>query len=199
MFEEGRQAKVPVIIGTTSDDLGFFHARTIAELFAPFGAHAAQARAAFDPGSNGSVAQVGWRIRGVRDMLEPARFVGRRMAASGQPAWEYRFSYIQTAMRKKLHGAPHFSEVPFVFQSLRQVTGSEFSKDISAADKAMARTIHAYWVNFARTGNPNGPGLPHWPAIRADGNELMNFTMQGAKAETDPRKKQLDLVEPLQK
>ncbi|HEX5353350.1 MAG TPA: carboxylesterase family protein [Rhodanobacteraceae bacterium] len=199
VFKEGGQVKVPVIIGTTSDDLGFFDARTIAELFAPFAAHAAQARAAFDPDNSRSVQQVGWRIAGVRDMLEPARFVARRVAAEGQPAWEYRFSYVQTTMRKTLHGAPHFSEVPFVFESLRQVTGSEFSKDVSDGDRAMARTINAYWVNFARTGNPNGPGLPQWPAMTPGGDQLMNFTMQGPRAEIDPVKKQLDLVEPLQR
>lgn len=199
VFKEGRQARVPVIIGTTSDDLGFLHAGTMAQLFAPFGAHAAQARAAFDPDDSRNVEQVGWRIGGVRDMLEPARFVARRVAASGRPAWEYRFSYVQTAMRKQLHGAPHFSEVPYVFESLQQVTGTEFSKAISGTDMTMARTMNAYWVNFARTGNPNGPGLPHWPAITPDGDQLMNFTVRGARAETDPVKAQLDLVEPSQK
>ena len=199
VFKEGRQARVPVIIGTTSDDLGFFNAKTIAELFAPFGAQAAQARAAFDPEDSQNLQQVGWRIGGVRDMLEPARFVARSVAASGQPAWEYRFSYVQTGMRKKLHGAPHFSEVPYVFESLGQVAGTEFSKNVSDADMAMSRTLNACWVNFAKTGNPDGPGLPHWPAITPDGDQLMNFTIHGPKAETDPVKQQLDLVEPLQK
>lgn len=199
VFKEGRQARVPVIIGTNSNDLGFFNAKTIAELFAPFGAHAEQARLAFDPENSQNVEQVGWRIGGVRNMLEPARCVARRVAASGQPAWEYRFSYVQTDMRKKLHGAPHFSEVPYVFESLRQVTGTEFSKDVSDADMAVARTINAYWVNFARTGNPNGPGLPHWPTITPGGDQSMNFTIHGPKAKTDPAKEQLDLVELLQK
>lgn len=199
VFKEGGQARVPVIIGTTSDDLGFSHAKTFAELFAPFGTQAAQARAAFDPYDSQTVEQVGWRIGGVRDMLEPARFVARSVAVSGQPAWEYRFSYVQTGMREKLHGAPHFSEVPFVFESLKQVAGTEFSKNVSNADMAMALTINAYWVNFARTGNPNGPDLPHWPTITPDGDQLMNFTIHGPKAEPDPVKQQLDLVEPLQK
>ncbi|HEV2499919.1 MAG TPA: carboxylesterase family protein [Terriglobia bacterium] len=73
---------------------------------------------------------------------------------------------------------------------------SNFGKGITPQDLAMARTMNAYWVNFARTGDPNGPGLPRWPAITRGGNQLMNFTMQGAKAETDPWKARLDLVEP---
>lgn len=39
----------------------------------------------------------------------------------------------------------------------------------------MAREMNKYWANFAKTGNPNGSGLPHWPRITADGNQLMNF------------------------
>lgn len=202
VFKEGRQAKVPVIIGTTSDDLGFSSAKTLAELFAPFGAHAAQARAAFNPDNDLSTRQARHRIGAVRMMLEPARFVARSVAALGQNAWVYRFSYVQTHMRKKQRDAPHYAEVPFVFETLRQLAAedaAEFSKNVSSADLAMARTLNAYWVNFAKTGNPNGPGLPHWPAITPDGDQLMNFTMHGPKAETDPAKQQLDLVEPLQK
>lgn len=199
VFKTDRQAKVPVIIGTTSDDFGFSDAKTITELFAPFGAHALQARALFDPDDSRDVEEVGDRIGAVRMMLEPARFVARRVAASGQPAWIYRFSYVQTALLQKLQGAPHFSEVPFVFETLRKYSGPEFSKDISDADLVMARTINAYWVNFAKTGNPNGPGLPHWPTITPHGDQLLNFTIHGTKVETDPVKAQLDLVEALQR
>jgi len=39
----------------------------------------------------------------------------------------------------------------------------------------MAQTINAYWVNFAKTGNPNGPGLPAWPSYTSATDILMNF------------------------
>jgi para-nitrobenzyl esterase len=35
----------------------------------------------------------------------------------------------------------------------------------SAQDKALSNQLHSYWVNFARTGDPNGAGLPQWPAF----------------------------------
>ena len=38
------------------------------------------------------------------------------------------------------------------------------------ADSEVSKTIQAYFVNFIKTGNPNGAGLPEWPEYRADNN-----------------------------
>jgi para-nitrobenzyl esterase len=38
---------------------------------------------------------------------------------------------------------------------------------------ALSKQIQSYWVNFAKTGNPNGPGLPHWPAFGASSQRVM--------------------------
>jgi hypothetical protein len=35
--------------------------------------------------------------------------------------------------------------------------------------------VSGYWVNFASAGDPNGPGLPHWPAYRADVPAVMEL------------------------
>jgi para-nitrobenzyl esterase len=59
----------------------------------------------------------------------------------------------------------------------------------------MAKQVNTYWGNFAKTGDPNGKGLPSWPRYEKSTDELMNFTLTGPKAEADPRKKQLDLTE----
>jgi carboxylesterase type B len=56
-------------------------------------------------------------------------------------------------------------------------------------------TVNAYWINFAKNGNPNGPGLPNWPAYKTDSDQLMNFTNDGPKAMADPLKTRLDVAE----
>lgn len=57
-------------------------------------------------------------------------------------------------------GASHFAELWYVFDHLDQSPWRWTS-----ADRKMAREISSYWVNFARSGDPNGIGLPPWPAF----------------------------------
>jgi hypothetical protein len=45
----------------------------------------------------------------------------------------------------------------------------------TAEDRRIGKLMADYWVNFARTGNPNGPGLPHWPALNASAPRIMSF------------------------
>ena len=65
------------------------------------------------------------------------------------------------------------------------------------ADEAAAKQANAYWINFAKTGDPNGGSLPHWPAYSAAGDELLNFTEDGPVGQADPWKGRLDLIEKL--
>ncbi len=57
-------------------------------------------------------------------------------------------------------GASHYAELWYVFDHLDQEPWRW-----SAADRKVADEISSYWVNFAKSGNPNGPGLPPWPAF----------------------------------
>ena len=65
-------------------------------------------------------------------------------------------------------GASHFAELWYVFDHLDQEPWRW-----SPADRKLAEEISGYWVNFAKSGNPNGPGLPLWPVFaNSDGKVL---------------------------
>ena len=123
---------------------------------------------------------------------EPARFAANAFAANGSPVYRYRFSYVQTAMREQMRaGAPHGGEISFVFGTLTARPGSTLSPE----DQAVVRMAQSYWVNFAKTGDPNGPGLPAWPRHDPSKDLIFDFRPDGsAGAGPDPRKARLDVT-----
>ena len=119
-------------------------------------------------------------------MVAGARAVARTIA-DRVPTWEYRFSYVAESLGKT--GADHASEIPFFFNTV----GAKYGAGTTPRDRAMAETINAYIVNFAKTGDPNGAGLPRWPRYTRAGDELINFAETGAAvASRDPLAAEID-------
>jgi len=58
----------------------------------------------------------------------------------------------------------------------------------------MAEATNAYWVSFAKTGDPNGPGRPAWPPCTSACDDVFDFANSGPKAGPDPWKVRLDLT-----
>ena len=85
--------------------------------------------------------------------------------------------------------AAHAAEVQFVFGSLG-VRGP----DPTDEDRRMSDTLQAYWTDFARSGDPNGAGLPVWPKDSQAEAAAMVFSVDGAVAAPDFAKARLDLV-----
>ena len=192
LLESGDHARVPVIIGANSADIGFSFAQSMEQVTRPFGTDAAAVLKAYDPEGTGDVRAVGSAIAMDQTMIEPARFVVRTVSSQGLPAYEYRFSYVADSMRDQWKGAPHATEIPYVFDTV----AAKYGQDLTAKDAAIADMANSYWVNFARTGNPNGPGLPEWPAYSKANDTVMDFMMSGRpRAMADPWKARLDLIE----
>lgn len=191
-YRANGQRAMPVIVGATSADLSLERASNKDAAFAQFGDRADEARRLYDPNGDVAIDGVNRAIGADRNMIEPARFVARAFASQGAPVFEYRFGYV--APEKKAGapwGADHASDVPYAFDQMRAALDAP-----TATDQATASRFADYLARFARTGNPNGPGLPQWPAYRTPSDELMSIRPDGAfVGEADPLKARLDFMQ----
>jgi para-nitrobenzyl esterase len=194
-FKAGHQARIPFIVGANGLEFGFapVPANRTDEVLAQFGADRDKALAAYDPQQTGNKGVIGMALMSDLAMVEPARMLARLTDTAGQPTWQYRFSYVASSLRGKVAGALHATEIPFVFNTERVKYGDA----TTAEDEATGRMTNAYWVAFAKTGDPNGAGLPKWPRYSAAEDAIMDFTTKGPVAGPDPFKARLDVVEAL--
>lgn len=190
MLETGQVAKIPVMVGTTSQDIGFTMSPDKDSLFASFGPYADEARQAYDAKAELPLQLLNFMVGQDRGMQEPARYVAKKMTALGQPVYLYRFSYVAEAIRDG-QGAQHAAEIPFFFQTIDKKYDA-----LTEQDKKASSLPFSYVVNFAKTGNPNGDGLANWQAFDAEQGNIMDFTMQAEAVHgVDPWKARMDLVE----
>jgi para-nitrobenzyl esterase len=115
-----------------------------------------------------------------RDGLETV--AERKAIQGGAPVYMYYFTHHTTARGGKLR-APHTLEIPYVFDNLpgaEPIVGS-----ITSADQSLATTVSETWAAFARTGNPNNPRIPFWPAFNPE-TRLTMIIDEVCKVESDP-------------
>jgi para-nitrobenzyl esterase len=185
----GHQAMVPLVVGANDRELALGVAASKEELFANFGPYAADARTLYDPGGDRSLDELKQQAFADRLMVEPARHLADEAARAGQPTWLYRFSYVADAARGNTQGAAHGMEIPYVFDLPASVVGN----NVAPADRALAATTSAYWVAFAKTGDPNGGGRPQWPRHDAKSDRIIDFANRGVVVRPDPLRARLDL------
>lgn len=185
---------VPVVIGTTAVDLpNFFPPRT--DPLSYFGADAEAARAAYGAPAQldqESLTRLLLSIGTDLTMHEPARYVARQMTAKGNSVWLYRFTYTAEATRPDAPAQSHAGELPFMFDRL----AARYGAAATAKDQETATAFSTYVANFVKNGDPNGAGVPTWPAFDPAGFDLLNFTLDnGPVYGPDPLSARIELVE----
>lgn len=111
-------------------------------------------------------------------MISMALWAAERARTSKAKAWTYYFSRPVPWPEQPQYAAFHTSEVPYVFGNLKLL-----NRPWEPIDRQLSATMTAYWVNFATTGDPNGRGLPRWPAFDANNHITMEL---GEKTGTRP-------------
>jgi para-nitrobenzyl esterase len=188
-------ATVPVMIGSTrteltlqSDEAAFSldengMRKRVADLL---GAHTAPVIDVYRKANPGaSASDLYFLIASDYRYSAPTMKIAERRAALGKsPVYLYYFRW-ETPIDGGRLKSPHTIEIPFAFDNVktsRLTSGSQ--EAIALADK-----VSAAWIAFARTGDPNTPKLPHWPAFNAADRPTMVFN-NVSKVENDPLREQ---------
>ncbi|HEX8435514.1 carboxylesterase/lipase family protein [Archangium sp.] len=105
----------------------------------------------------------------------------RKVAQAGAPVYVYLFTWETPVLEGKLK-ATHALEIPFVFDNADLVP-SLTGKDPERFK--LSEQLSSAWIAFARTGNPNHPGIPAWPAYTTEQRPTLLFNLK-SRVENDP-------------
>lgn len=102
----------------------------------------------------------------------------------------YHFDQVPPARPGVPPGPIHGAELPYVFDNLaiRKIGWTD-------QDHALADKMSHYWVNFARTGDPNGAGLPHWSGFTSAKPAVMRFGDRMGMMEDVPHRERLEILD----
>jgi para-nitrobenzyl esterase len=203
IFSAGRQNKVPVIVGSNADEGASLGAGGPVPI--TLAAYRKAARDTYGdlanrflavyPASNDAEALQG-RIQSYTDQSFgwEMRTWARMMENVDSKAYLYFFSRVPPAPDGKQFGAFHAAEIIYVFENLGKSPNPYANRAYDDTDRALSRLMASYWVNFATNGDPNGPGLPAWPAYTTKSDEALEFG-DTVKVRAGIRKDRLDFTD----
>lgn len=115
---------------------------------------------------------------------------------AGNTVYAYRFAMPGVDVERRelngetIYGAYHAGDLPYMFGNF---TGDHYDPtEPDETQRAVSQQMMRYWTNFARTGNPNGEGLPEWPAYQ--NQNTLYFTPDGVESRNDSWTERLDAL-----
>lgn len=184
VFRTGNQHGVPFIIGTVADEGTMFQlflfmgppdlSRYRLFVEKAFGKAKDRVLEEYKAGDDQEAGAAACDILG-SGFFCGARRLARSMSAVQPLTFRYLFSMPPKFFLYQIPGIPdwkkhfrcfHAAEIPFVFHFM-SLPGYE------EEDRALADQVAGYWARFARTGNPNGDGAPHWPMYSQQNEEYI--------------------------
>jgi para-nitrobenzyl esterase len=210
LFSQGKFHNVALIAGTNADEGTLAGGPPVTNLASfrkwaeqQFGPQVEALLAAYPAATDGEAHDAATHASGDFQFLHGTRAVLRAVSKANGKTYQYQFTRMNGIGRKVKWGVFHASELPYVFGTLPDSAYGtvpslfgDFSPDADSyneQDTRLSKAMSGAWLQFAKTGDPNGPGLALWPRF-SDGKEsYIEFGDQIA-AKTALRKSQLDFL-----
>ena len=202
IFAQGKQNDVPVIVGSNANEMTTLTVpaavpKTIEDYrkrIEPLYGEATRDFDALYPVKSEADVPAAY-LGSLRDVTFtlPMRTWARMTGTGRSKAYLYFFSHVTPNPNSKYLGAYHASEIAYVFNNLNAQNTM-----LQELDHKLSDMMSAYWVNFAKTGDPNGKGLPRWIPYNASNEPYMDFG-DVVQIRNHLLKEQLDFLEQFQK
>jgi para-nitrobenzyl esterase len=200
VFEAGQEHRVGLLLGTNARELTrpFFPVTGLSEgIAAQFGASAPRALEIYgvkdgqepppDPVFGSAMAQWAtdfqFRCGTVAQLIWHSR--------AGNTAYQFQFSRVPPG--REAVGAAHGSELPYVFGTLSIAARAANAPKYDSVDEMVSDQMQRYWMNFAKSGSPNGGSLPQWPKFDPTARAYIDLTASGPVPREGLRREACDL------
>lgn len=185
IFEDGEQAKVPLLAGWNSEESGY---RSITGAATPtienfktavqklYGENAEEILKVYKPGSDAEVETVARDLAGDRFIsFSTWRWIELQAKTGGKPVYRYYYNKPrpQTADGKSpaAKGASHSAEIEYAMGNLSTNKVFAWTED----DYKVSKLLQEYFANFVKSANPNAAGLPQWSATKPGDVNVMQI------------------------
>jgi para-nitrobenzyl esterase len=201
-FRKARLHSVPFILGSNGEEgTALYWGSPMAEILPPvdsaekyraeirrvFGADADQVLELYPARDNQEMLASSKDLLGDSLFGAQAHYVAKHLALAGRAPYLYFLTRRPAGKAGEILGAFHASDLGYVFGTI--VLGPLTEDDLRMSD-----IIMDYWVQFARTGDPNGSGRPLWVPFDVERNQYMEFGRVAAMADVS-RTEKYELLE----
>ena len=200
IFREGKENKVPMLLGSNSDEGQHFiqsvsSAAQYSEIaHKDYGGDAGKFLSLYPSDSDYAA-----RISQQRQFADRTALAESSLAVGvvrgGAKAYLYYFSYVDTGgynseppSQGLILGADHGAELPYVFGLLNR-----WNRPVPERDLKLQNVVMSYWTNFVKTLDPNGAGLPVWKSY-GESSDAVIVLDKGVGMRPHPRRAQLDFL-----
>jgi para-nitrobenzyl esterase len=191
IYAAGKQSHVPLLAGWNLDEQGYksffgnqqptlVNYNSIAKT--KFGGNADAFLKVYSATTDAQAKRAGGDFAGDKFIAYSTwKWLDMHLQTGQSPVYRYKFEQTLPLTTDAKPGteaiAAHSWEIEYVFRVLT-------SKKLPwwQSDRDVSELMSTYWTNFARTGDPNGTGLPTWPAYTKDGYQVMHLQAQSAAA-----------------